>query len=242
VPQAEADPEAEPQVETKPDRIDLEAPTPWHGVLAPEDVWSGDGRRFAEGLLGVRDLPIPLTWQKATDTGHDGSVVIGKIDSIERAGNMMQGSGTFLTSPEADEVVGLISEFGQFGVSVDADSAEMEFDEEAEEGKVTFTSPGSPPPRWSPSPRSPRRSSPRRLGGCRIRAGRWVTCVTRTLPAYDPDACAKKQARSESISLSDTSEAFVSDKPWSQLHPGRLHRPAVEAACIMHICSGPEKS
>ena len=35
-------------------------------------------------------------------------------------------------------MVGLIAEFGRFGVSVDADDAEFEFDEET--GKVTFTS------------------------------------------------------------------------------------------------------
>jgi hypothetical protein len=60
-------------------------PLAWHGVLAPEGVWSGDGRRFAPDSLRFRDLPLPLTWQKATEMGHDGSVVIGKIDSIERA-------------------------------------------------------------------------------------------------------------------------------------------------------------
>jgi hypothetical protein len=117
-------------------------PLAWHGVLAPEGVWSGDGRRFAPDSLRFRDLPLPLTWQKATEMGHDGSVVIGKIDSIERADGMMNATGTFLATPEADEVIGLIAEFGRFGVSVDADDAEFEFDESggSDDGKVTFTS------------------------------------------------------------------------------------------------------
>ena len=114
------------------------AALPWHGILAPEGVWSGDGRRFAENALRFRDLPLPLTWQKATDQGHDGSVVVGKIEGIERVDGMMSAHGTFLAIPEADEVVGLIAEFGRFGISVDADDAEFELDEA--DGKVTFTS------------------------------------------------------------------------------------------------------
>src|SRR4029077_17482408 len=62
----------------------LESPLAWHGVLAPEEEWSGDARRFTAGSLRNRDLPLPLTWQKAASEGHDGSTVIGRIDSIER--------------------------------------------------------------------------------------------------------------------------------------------------------------
>jgi hypothetical protein len=116
----------------------LDKPLAWHGVLAPEDEWSGDGRRFAAGALRNRDLPLPLTWQRASGDGHDGSVVVARIDSIERVGNMMRGEGVFIATPEADEAVGLIAEFGKFGVSVDADDSEFEFDEES--NKVTFTS------------------------------------------------------------------------------------------------------
>lgn len=114
------------------------AAVPWHGVLAPEDKWSGDGRRFAANALTTRDLPLPLTWQKASSEGHDGSVVVAKITNVERVDGEMRATGEFLVSAEADEVVGMIAEFGRFGVSVDADDAEFEFDEES--GKVTFTS------------------------------------------------------------------------------------------------------
>jgi hypothetical protein len=123
----------ETEVETVP-----VAPLAWHGVLAPEGVWSGDGRMFAPDALRFRDLPLPLTWQKATSDGHDGSVVVGRIDTIERVDGMMAASGVFLATPEADEVVGLIAEFGKFGVSVDADDPEFSFDEDT--GKITFTS------------------------------------------------------------------------------------------------------
>jgi len=110
---------------------------PWHGILAPEGVWSGDKRRFAEGSLRFRDLPLPLTWQKVSAGGHDGSVVVGRIDGIERRGNLMAGWGVFLQTPEADEVIGLTAEFGKFGVSIDADDSEFEFDEESSE--ITFS-------------------------------------------------------------------------------------------------------
>jgi hypothetical protein len=122
----------------KENPMPLESPLAWHGVLAPEDEWSGDGRKFAAGALRNRDLPLPLTWQRASGEGHDGSTVVARIDSIERVGNMMHGEGVFIDTPETDEVVGLIAEFGRFGVSVDADDSEFEFDEE--ENKVTFTS------------------------------------------------------------------------------------------------------
>ena len=117
---------------------EISATVPWHGVLAPEGKWSGDGRRFAENALSTRDLPLPLTWQKASSDGHDGSIVVARIDRVERVDGEMRAIGEFLASAEADEVVGMIAEFGKFGVSVDADDAEFEFDEAT--GKVTFTS------------------------------------------------------------------------------------------------------
>lgn len=110
---------------------------PWHGVLAPEGKWSGDGRRFGEGSLSFRDLPLPLTWQKVSDDGHKGSVVVAKIERLARIDGEMRATGHYLSTPEADEAVGLLANFGRFGVSVDADDAEFELDPDTE--KVTFT-------------------------------------------------------------------------------------------------------
>lgn len=121
----------------------LESPLAWHGVLAPEGAWSGDGRRFALDSLRNRDLPLPLTWQRASGEGHDGSTVVARIDSIERVDggngvNLLRGEGVWIDTPETDEIVGLVAEFGKFGVSIDADDSEFEFDEEGD--RVTFTS------------------------------------------------------------------------------------------------------
>lgn len=112
--------------------VAADARVPWHGILAPEGVRSGDGRRFMAGALSTRPLPLPLTWQKSSSEGHGGSVVVATIEKAEVVDGLMRGSGYMLSSPEADEVIGLIGEFGQFGVSVDADEAEYELNEDDE--------------------------------------------------------------------------------------------------------------
>jgi len=106
---------------------DEDAAIPWHGVLAPEDVMSGDGRKFGKDALRWRDLPLPLSWQKVTAPGHDGGVVVGRIDEVWRDGNLIKASGVFFPGQdEADEAIGLIADGGIRGVSVDVDDASME--------------------------------------------------------------------------------------------------------------------
>ncbi|HZX42847.1 MAG TPA: hypothetical protein VFE93_13485, partial [Myxococcaceae bacterium] len=114
-----------------------DGPIPWYGVLAPEGVWSGDKRQFLPNSLEFRDLPLPLTWQKESDDGHKKSITVASIEAIERRGNLMHASGVFMDTPEADEAVGLVAHFGTYGVSVDADDAEFEFDENA--GSMSFS-------------------------------------------------------------------------------------------------------
>ena len=109
----------------------------WYGVITVEDTRSGDGRKFAAGSMLTRPLPLPLTWQRVSADGHDGSVTVAKIERLTRVGNEIRGAGSFIVNGEADEVVGLIAEFGRYGVSVDADDVEFELDEEAEE--IVFT-------------------------------------------------------------------------------------------------------
>lgn len=108
---------------------------PWHGQLAPEGVRSGDGRMFTN-LGRTRDLPLPLTWQEKSAGGHDDNITVATIEKIAMIDGIMEASGYFLSSvDEADEVIGLLSEFGEFGVSVDADdigSASFDEDEDLE--------------------------------------------------------------------------------------------------------------
>lgn len=116
-----------------PNPLDISEGVPFHTVLAPEDVLSGDGRKFAANSLTHRNLPITLKYMKADDEGHKGSVAVAHIDAIGRKDGQMRGTGFFSMSPEADEVVGLIAEQTLNGVSIDADSAVMEM--QTPEGK-----------------------------------------------------------------------------------------------------------
>lgn len=131
------------------DDLDMEAldsedfavgPVPWNGVLAPEGIPSGDGRRFAPEALEWRDLPVPLLWQKSNGMGHEGAVIVGQINRIWRDNNLLRGAGFFADTPEADEAIGLLAEGHMRGVSVDVDSAEMAMEDE--EGKSILFSKG----------------------------------------------------------------------------------------------------
>ena len=77
----------------------------------------------------------------------------GRQDRAGSSGSttMMRATGTFLQTPEADEAVGLIAEFGRFGVSVDADDAEFEFDDELRQGHLHHR-PDRVRRRWSAIP------------------------------------------------------------------------------------------
>lgn len=95
----------------------------FYGVMVVEDSQTGDGRVFAPGSIGWDNtpLPIPLGWQVADAMGHDGSVVCGRIDTIERYGNLIGYTGTWDTEGAGYETRRLVE--GQFltGLSVDTD-------------------------------------------------------------------------------------------------------------------------
>lgn len=56
--------------------------TRWRGLLAPIGISTGDGRRFAEGGVTHRELPLGLKWQRTDEPGHDASVLIGSVDTV----------------------------------------------------------------------------------------------------------------------------------------------------------------
>jgi 8-oxo-dGTP pyrophosphatase MutT (NUDIX family) len=114
------------------------APVPWFGIIAPEGRWSGDGRMFRAGALRSRPLPLPLTWQKVSSGGHDKAVVVAKIEEIWRQNGYVWGAGHALQTPEANEWIGLVAEFGRFGVSVDADDLDEFSVEIHDSGKIEF--------------------------------------------------------------------------------------------------------
>jgi len=106
-------------------RLETDAAVPFWGVLAPENVESGDRRLFATDSLRSRPLPLPLAFQRVNEEGHDSSVKVGNIERTWRKNGMAYASGHFSTVvPEVDELLGLMVEAGgRIGVSVDADDS-----------------------------------------------------------------------------------------------------------------------
>jgi hypothetical protein len=98
-------------------------------MLIPEEVESGDGRKFKKNSVSMRDLPVPLLWQIKTGSGHDGSVVVGRIDYIERVdGGLGNAYGVFDTGPYGREAERLVRHGFLRGVSVDLDQFEAKED------------------------------------------------------------------------------------------------------------------
>ena len=94
-------------------------------LLLPEGVESGDGRTFEAGVVEVRDTPIPLLWQPNSMQGHDGAMIVGRIDHVERVSDGIgNASGVFDTSPVAQEAVRMIRDGFLRGVSADLDKFE----------------------------------------------------------------------------------------------------------------------
>lgn len=129
----EADDEIDPDapamddIEDDEDEFALE-PIPWHGVMTIEAAPSGDRRGFAASSIRVRDLPVPLQYQKVSDEDHKGSVVVGRIDRVERdAQGRIWGYGVFNDTPEADAAIGMLADRSIRGVSVDLDDVTAEY-------------------------------------------------------------------------------------------------------------------
>lgn len=125
----------------------LSVPMPTEGVGAkfiiplviPEDMDSGDGRKFEKNAISFRDLPLPLMWQVKTGEGHSGSVVVGRIDYMERTEQGIGNAyGYFDTSSYAREVERLIQYGFVKGVSADMDRFEAT-EEEGDEPSTGAT-------------------------------------------------------------------------------------------------------
>lgn len=92
----------------------------WTAVLARIGTPTGDKRIIAPGALTSRDLPLPLMWQRVSDSGHSGSVTVGAIEtlSIDNESGMVTATGTFLPVRGAGEAMAQ-TEAGVTGPSVD---------------------------------------------------------------------------------------------------------------------------
>lgn len=114
----------------------------WEGILAVEGIESGDGREFAANSLTWEHLPIVLQWEKEGTHGGDHSVTvpIGSVETIERRGGEIWGTGRISTqSTDAQTALALMGEKVLKWVSVVVDSikesdVELIFPEDGEEG------------------------------------------------------------------------------------------------------------
>lgn len=99
-------------------------------LLVPEGIESGDGRKFNANAIDIRELPLPLLWQIHTGDGHNGSVVVGRIDKLERVeGGLGNAEGVFDTGVYGREAERLVR--GGFLRGVSADLDQFEAKEEA---------------------------------------------------------------------------------------------------------------
>jgi len=92
----------------------------WSAVLARLGVPTGDKRLIAPGALTTRDLPLPLMWQRVSDSGHSGAVTVGAIETltIDNESGMVTATGRFLPVRGAEDAARQ-TEAGVTGPSVD---------------------------------------------------------------------------------------------------------------------------
>lgn len=101
-------------------------------LVIPEGIESGDGRKFAKGSITMRELPLPFLWQIKTGEGHSGSVVIGKITSMERTDDGIGNARGYFDSGEYGKEAERLVRGGFIrGVSADMDMFEAKEDEQA---------------------------------------------------------------------------------------------------------------
>lgn len=109
----------------------------WRGLMAPDDVKTGDRRAFAPGVITHRKLPLPAEWVREKGAGHSGAVTVAAIDAIYAVPEGLWGTGELLDPMFIPEVTpfAYLAAKGLVGPSVDLDP------------DMTFT--------WAPDPDNP---------------------------------------------------------------------------------------
>lgn len=94
----------------------------WSAIFAPEGVLTDDGRAFAPGAIGWRNLPLTLMAMiETTEGGHIGATLCGRIDNIWRdeAAGLIRASGVFDDGEYGQEIARLVADRTLSGLSVD---------------------------------------------------------------------------------------------------------------------------
>ncbi|WP_375483308.1 hypothetical protein [uncultured Jatrophihabitans sp.] len=97
-----ADDQAVPDTSSYPDG------TQWAGPLVQLDTQTGDGRIYASAGLTIRDLPLPLSYQREGTHGGEvagTTVVVGRILTAEVRDGVLYGTGDYLDPVAIYDVV-----------------------------------------------------------------------------------------------------------------------------------------
>lgn len=99
-------------------------------LVIPENLESGDGREIEKYALDMRNMPLPLMWQVQTGEGHNGSVVVGRIDRMGRTPRGIgMAVGYFDVGPYGREAERMVRAGMLRHVSADMDKFEAEAEE-----------------------------------------------------------------------------------------------------------------
>jgi hypothetical protein len=102
----------------------------FYALLAPEDVWSSDGRMFAADSIVVREGPneLPLMGLIENTEQHDRAVNVGHFTRLARnSDGWWEGYGVWADSPEANTIRERVRAGDVTGISVDAAVLDAEY-------------------------------------------------------------------------------------------------------------------
>lgn len=103
--------------------------TPDDTALIFEDEETGDGRVFRAGsLYWSGDGPWPLQYADEMLLGHQGAELAGSIQTLDRSGHRITGTGLLYPSrPAGYDAIVLLEDKAPLGVSADLDDVSVEF-------------------------------------------------------------------------------------------------------------------
>lgn len=115
-------------------------PIPIHGVLAPEEIPTGDKRGFAAGSVTARPYRLPFRWAEIDyQEGHKGAFAIGSVDRLMRKDGVIHYQGLLMPCDKTEQFVDLLEFFGgRYGVSVDGMGASLDKSRSETEGMLWF--------------------------------------------------------------------------------------------------------
>ncbi|MBF6277058.1 phage minor head protein [Nocardia nova] len=93
----------------------------FEAMLMPAGIVGRSGMSMLSPAAQLLDtkLPLALKWQPKDDPGHDGSVTVGAIESLELRDGGLWGTGTMLDGPDTEQAI------QQIEAGVTAPSAEL---------------------------------------------------------------------------------------------------------------------